>query len=273
MKSAFHCSGWPLLTCRSNLRVRSLVILAIFVLGFLSWPGSLQAQKNPEEAPTTLPPAEGERQARSLIADLLSQKPSENSRDTGSVQIRASGGKPRELAANFEVIVTPTNYGTIYQVTGASGREEPLTIYHSGTQPSDYFMGSNKLTQSQIMTPFAGSDFWVADLGLEFLHWPQQRIVRKEMRQHTFCAVLESINPNPVPGGYLRVVSWIGAHPGETILVHADAFDEHGARLKRFDPKNLKKINGAYQLESMEMHNDRTGSRTIIEFNLKKDER
>ena len=27
------------------------------------------------------------------------------------------------------------------------------------------------------MTPFAGSDFWVADLGLEFFHWPEQKVL------------------------------------------------------------------------------------------------
>jgi hypothetical protein len=59
------------------------------------------------------------------------------------------------------------------------------------------------------MAPFTGSDFWIADLGLDFLHWPKQRLLRKEMRHSKSCEVLESVNPQSVPGGYARVVSWI----------------------------------------------------------------
>ena len=119
------------------------------------------------------------------------------------------------------------------------------------------------------MLPFAGSDFWVADLGLEFLHWPQQRVLKKEMRKGQSCAVLESVNPHPVRGGYLRVVSWVGVnHPDEIVLIHADGYDDQDKKLKEFDPKNLEKVNGAYQLESMEMRNVQTNSRTLIEFDL-----
>jgi len=59
------------------------------------------------------------------------------------------------------------------------------------------------------MIPFADSEFWVADLGLEFLHWPRQRLLKKEMRHSKSCEVLESVNPQPVPGGYRARVSWI----------------------------------------------------------------
>lgn len=89
------------------------------------------------------------------------------------------------------------------------------------------------------------------------------------MRKGQFCAVLQSINPHPVPGGYSRVVSWIGInHPDEIVLVHADAYDAQDRKLKEFDPKSLEKVNGAYQLESMEMRNVQAASRTIIEFDL-----
>ena len=47
------------------------------------------------------------------------------------------------------------------------------------------------------MIPFAGSDFWIADLGLEFFHWPEQKVLKKEFRRNCSCVVLESTNPNP----------------------------------------------------------------------------
>ena len=229
-----------------------------------------------------LPPAEGERQAKQLIANLLSQKPSQNASNIAAVRIRGSDRKERQIPATFAVIVNPTNYVNVYEagMSGGGPAGMKLTIVHSDAQPNEYLLcGSasqgasaaepRRLAQSQLMTPFAGSDFWVADLGLEFLHWPQQRVLKKEMRKGQSCAVLQSINPHPVAGGYSRVVSWIGiTHPDEIILVHADGYDLQDRLLKEFDPKSLEKINGAYQLESMEMRNIQAGSRTIIEFNL-----
>ncbi len=117
--------------------------------------------------------------------------------------------------------------------------------------------------------PFAGSDFWAEDLALEFYHWPDQNIIKKEFKGGRGCMVLESINPNPSPGGYSRVDSWIDE---ESLgIVHAEAFDSGGKLLKEFDPKLLKKVNGQWDLQKMEIRNVRIGSRTWIEFNLKPD--
>ena len=51
-------------------------------------------------------------------------------------------------------------------------------------------------------------------------------------------------------------------------IVHADAFDARGVRLKQFDPKNIEKVQGEYQLEAMEMSSGKAGTRTVIEFDL-----
>ena len=117
------------------------------------------------------------------------------------------------------------------------------------------------------MSPFAGSDFWIADLGLEFFHWPEQKILKPyEMRRGRACHVLESTNPNPSPNGYSRVVSWID---NETLgIVQAEAYDAKGELLKEFYPKSFKKVNGQWELQEMEIRNDRTGSRTRLEFEL-----
>jgi hypothetical protein len=112
--------------------------------------------------------------------------------------------------------------------------------------------------------PFAGSDFCVGDLGLEFFHWPEQKILKKENRRSRACRVLESINPNPSTNGYSRVVSWID---NESLgIVHAEAYDSKGKLLKVFDPKSFKKVNGQWELQDVEIRNIQTGSRTRIEF-------
>jgi hypothetical protein len=235
------------------------------------------AQPRSELGPTPpLPAAEGEKVARQLIGDLLVQQPTEGSVASGTMTVREHG-QERQQGLRFSVVVTPTNYATLYQTIGGGKgtRAVELKIIHAPAEPNEYFLsdpagaGSRHLSRDQIMTPFAGSDFWVADLGLEFLHWPQQRVLKKEMRKSQFCDLLESVDPSPVPGGYARVEAWIGAnHPDEVVLVHADAFDATGKRVKEFDPKKVQKVNGAWQLAEMDMRNVQTGSRTRVEFHF-----
>jgi hypothetical protein len=120
------------------------------------------------------------------------------------------------------------------------------------------------------MRPFAGSDFWVADLGLEFLHWPVQRIIKKEMRRGQFCDVLESVNPAPAAGAYRRVVSWIARNREGIVIVQAAAYDAEDRLLKEFEPRNLERVRGEWQLQEMQMRNRQSGTRTRIEFELGK---
>jgi hypothetical protein len=83
--------------------------------------------------------------------------------------------------------------------------------------------------------------------------------------------MLESINPNPVPGGYAKVNSWIGAnHPGELIIVHADAYDSKGKLMKQFEPTKLERVHGLNQLKEMRISNRQAGTRTRIEFEPRK---
>ena len=117
------------------------------------------------------------------------------------------------------------------------------------------------------MIPFANSDFWICDLGLEFFHWPGQKIVKKENRRGRGCMVLESTNPEPSTNSYSRVLSWIDEESGG--IVQAEAYDFKNKLLKEFAPKSFKKVNGQWELQDMEIRNDQTGSRTRIEFDLK----
>jgi hypothetical protein len=162
------------------------------------------------------------------------------------------------------------NWLSIYQTT-ATNNNVKLTVVHSPNGPNGYRLSENgdktKLGGNETMTPFAGSDFWVADLGLEFFHWPEQKILKHEMRRGRSCKVLESTNPNPSTNGYSRVVSWIDNESDG--IVHAEAYDGSGKLLKEFDPKSFKKVNGQWELQDMEIRNVQTGSRTRLEFDLK----
>ena len=238
------------------------------------------AQRSAEQRPPPLDPAQAKSEARALVADLLAQKPDQNSTNTGQVRIRDRDGKVRELPARFEIICTATNWLGVYETLNSGGEpgKVKLVVTHAGNQPNQYRLlepgaagatnlAPEKLTPQQTMLPFADSDFWVADLGLEFLHWPEQRLLRKELRHSKACSVLESTHPQPAPGGYARVVSWIITESPHGII-HADAYNAAQELIKQFDPVNLEKVHGDYQLAEMEMRNPKTGSHTWIKFNL-----
>jgi hypothetical protein len=232
----------------------------------------------PIERPRPIEPAEGARQARVLIAQMLAARPEESATNTGRLKIRDREGNQSELAVRFELSTAGNKVVSLYEAAGAESRSlvARLTVVHSDNQPNQYELlqgtGSGtrarSLSGKEAMIPFAGSDFWLADLGLEFLHWPQQRILYKDMRHSQSCDVLESRNPDPAANGYARVVSWVDIDAPHGV-VHADAYDAADKRVKQFDPKSVKKIQGEYKLEAMEMLDERTGSRSVITFDLR----
>ncbi len=212
-------------------------------------------------------PSDAEIQGRQLARQLCEMRPAENFTNTGTLQIRYGNGIRAEISVKFRTIVTATNWLAIYETTSEAYRVK-LIVIHSDDQPDRYQFRESDLPENEIMAPFAGSDFWIADLGLDFFHWPEQKILKHEMRRGRACQVLESTNPDPTPAGYSRVVSWID---NETLgIVQAEAYDAKGDLLKEFYPKSFKKVNGQWELQEMEIRNDQTGSRTRLDFDLNK---
>jgi hypothetical protein len=250
-----------------------LCLLLALLLPLLAW-----GQRPVDTRPAPLSPVESAEAGRRLVDDLLTQKPEANSTNAGVVRIRDANDKEHRIPVKFQIYATPANWVSVYQTLPVDGvAAEELTVIHTGEQPNQYFLtrpaGPSaaaprpiRLSADEIMVPFAGSDFWVADLGLEFLHWPKQRLLRREMRHGQPCAVLESVNPQPAAAGYARVVSWVDTDNGG--VLHADAYDARSQLVKEFDPSGLKKVNGQRQLEEMEMRNRKTGSHTWIKFDL-----
>lgn len=217
-----------------------------------------------------------ENQGRQLAQRILEQQPAENLTNVG-VLIIQDEGRRSEIPVRFQTAVAADRWSTTYATLSGSNRMTLIVVHEAG-KPNRYELAAGPpsephppeiLTGNQTMIPFAGSDFWVADLGLEFFHWPEQKILKEyEMRRGRACHVLESVNPNPSPNGYSRVVSWID---NETLgIVQAEAYDAKGNLLKEFYPKDFKKVHGQWELQEMEIINDQTGSRTWIKFDLKK---
>jgi hypothetical protein len=250
-------------------RLRALSFLWVWLFLILATLGWAQSKETPGRTPD-LEPSEGLRQGRELVNQLLAQTPEKNVTNSGVLRIRHGDNPERAIPVRIEIFTTPTNWVTRYDAAEAAG--ETLTVIRSAGKPSQYWLkrpgdsSARQLEGAAVMVPFAGSDFWVADLGLEFLHWPAQRVLRKELRKSLSCSVLESVAPAPVTQGYSRVLSWVDNDSGA--IVHADAFDAGNQLLKQFDPTELKKVQGERQLEEMEMRNRQTRSRTWIKFNL-----
>lgn len=217
---------------------------------------------------------EAEIKGRELARQLAEAKPAQNLTNTCVMQIRA-GKTLRRVPLFFQTTLGTSCWTTTYQTLTESNRIT-LTVIHAENQPTRYQLIAGEasppsdLSGKEITASFAGSDFWLCDLGLEFFHWPAQKLLPKttNLKRGRGYTLLESTNPNPAGNDYSRVLSWIDQESGG--LLQAEAYDAQGKLLKVFEPKNFEKVNGQWQLEEIQIRNDQTGSRTRLEFDLKK---
>jgi len=207
-------------------------------------------------------------QGRRLAQQLRNTRP-ENITNTGVFKIRDAKKHRLEIPVRFQITAAQagsSSWEACYETTGTN--RWLLTISHSADQPNHYRLVRPDepvdLTGNETAIPFAGSDFWIADFGLEFFFWPEQKILKKEFHNNCACVVLESTNPHPVTNGYARVVSWIDEESGS--VIEAIAYDGSDKPLKNFNLKSLAKVNGHWRVEAVIMDNVQTGSRTRLEF-------
>jgi hypothetical protein len=216
-------------------------------------------------------------QGKAIVEEVLSQRP-ESSELYGVLRIRDGEGRRFEIPMRYSVVTGDETWRGVYE-TKSSGNipAERLVIIHHADGPNEYFYSRaekpgetppdpESLPNEKIWAPLAGTDFWIGDLGLEFLRWPEQVLVDKEMRKGRSCRVIESINPKLEAGGYARVRSWIDLETGGLVL--AEGYDSQNKLLKEFAVRTVKKVNGRYQPKEFEIRNDQTDSRTRLEFNL-----
>jgi hypothetical protein len=225
-----------------------------------------------EYAPTD--PTAGEE----LAAQLRAAVPLENSAYSGLLKIRDRDGNATSVPVTCKIIAGTPTWKVVYE-TGATGTTpaERLAIVHSTNGPNRYLFARAAQTggapgepvacpPDQVATPLAGSDFWLLDLGLDFLHWPTQRLVKTEMKKSRVCQVLESIQAQPPPNGYSRVLSWLDNETGAPIL--AEAYDRDGKLVKEFSIRSVEKVQGQYQWKEIEIRDVRKRSRTRLELDF-----
>jgi len=214
-----------------------------------------------------------------LAADLRDRRPPQPVVYTGSIETRAPSGERRSIAVRYETRLGSGVWEAVYRTfpdPASSQPAEQLRVIHRSGLGLEYRWthfengqpGAEKVMpggDGQASQAFAGSDFVACDLGLDFLHWPTQRVVKVKhsMRKGRACKVLESSGPDP-KASYQRVLSWIDVESGGPI--YAEAYNAAGKLLKVFEVDRVTKVEGEWQLTEMKMRNEIADTRTAIRF-------
>lgn len=221
-----------------------------------------------KNSPSVSPILDPEKEGQEMAERLRSSTPTENSGFAGVLEMTGREGHTLSIPIVSEIVVGPTNWQSVYKAGQGKGKgsQENLTIIHTPGRSNVYLLNSssNALALNQ---PFAQSDFWLMDLGLEFFHWPIQRAIRAEMSRSRPCRVLESVDPLVTPGGYSKVLSWVDLETGA--VLQAEAYDAQGKLLKKFALGPMQKVEGQYKLREMRIRNVQTRRQTELKFDLK----
>jgi hypothetical protein len=222
--------------------------------------------------------ATDEANGQALALELRSARPPASFTNRGTLRITSPEGMVRRVPVTITTLADADAEWRVMYAAQVGPNLESLCLVRRLAHPPE-FEFARTVTNSELPVakvipaedtrqPFAGSDFWLSDLGLEFLHWPDQKILRRdkpEMRKGRPCRVLESNNPKAK--GYTRVRSWVDIENKGVIL--AEAFDATGKLIKRFSVGSVQKVDGEWKLKDMEMIDELRGSETRLEFDLK----
>jgi outer membrane lipoprotein-sorting protein len=213
-----------------------------------------------------------------LAAELRSLQPATNASFSGLLRIRKADGRSLEVPITLTVLTGAANWSVTYQTAGSDELPvEKLIVLHSADQPNRYSyarasqrgepLEAKPVSGEQLLTPLADSTFCLLDLGLEFFHWPQQRLLKRdrpELYKSRPCHVLESLDPAPLPRGYARVLSWVDKETGG--LLKAEAYDRDNHLLKEFSVRSIMKVENQWQPQELKICAAKSGACTWIKF-------
>jgi len=219
-----------------------------------------------------------------LAAELRSSVPPETMDVRGLIHRREPDGQRTTVPFIYRIERISNGWISVYDTAGGGGAaSQRLTVVHRPGEPNEYRVektppgGGDAVTTTlrgvEAMVPFAESDFWLADLGMEYLHWPEHRIVENlkiKMRKGRPCQVLDSVNPESTARGYTRVRSWVDRETGKPII--AEAYGPDGRLVKEFEVGGVTKVNGVWELKNLEMRDVERDSRTLLEFTYQQSE-
>jgi hypothetical protein len=234
----------------------------------------------PHLATPTAPIHQPEAEGRALAARLRDAVPDRDSAVSGVLLVTQRDGRTNAIPVRSTLTLQASNWLAVYETQPAGDRPaERLVIVHAPGQSNAYAYAvaprtdaplpeASPLDPAALERPFAGTDFWLSDLGLEFLHWPRQRLLRLEMTRGRSCRVLESLPPAPSTNGCARIVSWIDVESDG--VLRAEAYDARNKLVKEFNVGSFEKVEGQWQLRNLKIKDARTRRVTELLFELKR---
>jgi hypothetical protein len=226
------------------------------------------------DPPTPTEPANGP-----TLAELLRNAPPEETNTVQGTLIIRAGGQTKNVPVVCRVVLHDDAWESIYDVaaTNNTGAEQ-LRVLHRANSPNQYLYAHAAAPSTPLpapapispadaaATPLGGSDFSAADLGLDFLHWPQQTKLKDEMRLGQPCYVLES--RDPAAASVVRVKSYIDKESNAPIV--AEGYDAAEHKIKEFSlhGSSFKRVHGHWQLENMGIRDYKKNSRTELKFDI-----
>ena len=215
-----------------------------------------------------VPAAEPLPDGRQLARTIREQVPEKN------IEIRATmeviERERKRLKTGIVIRVEKTGQAQwciTYEAKRDGTTAEQWRVCHELGQANRYEHNGRPAKPAETDSALAGSSFYIADFGMEFLHWPTQTVLKTQRRKSRLCHVLESRNPKPAKGEYHRVVSWVDKKTGGILL--ADIYTTEAKPVKRFSVKGLTKKDGRWQVDEMEMRDTKTRFRSRLQFHLK----
>jgi hypothetical protein len=218
-----------------------------------------------EEDPYPTGPEAGQK----LAAELRAIKPDMGTNWHGVIKIFGREKKIPPVPVECRVIAGETNWTETFETSPAdTNAAEKFMIIFSASGANKYFYAragkpgerlgeTMEISPAQADIPLGGSDFWLSDMGLEFLHWPEQDRLKGEMRSGRPCYLLISSNPHPAPGGYSRVKTWVEKKSGQPLEAEAYGAARTNHIVKSF---SLEKVaqdkNGQYQVKEMDINGE-----------------
>lgn len=240
-----------------------------FLLLFcLTLPARAQGTKAAPDRPS------GEKiDARALLKEIVGMAPRSAREIVGVLKVRDADGGQKKIPIKWTMVPLTNQWHDVFQTPrGTELPQEVLRIVHTGsTNFYELTRGGEQVAGAgtNLFVPFAESDFWLADLGMEFLHWPNPKHLKTEMRKSRPCYVIETLNPNPKKNEYPRVLSWIDTEHGG--LIRAEAYTANGKLWKEFSIGSITRVDGRWQIKELHIRNDLTDTDTRLEFELNTD--
>lgn len=201
-----------------------------------------------------------------LVADLRAQAPAGGMTNTGVLRVRDANGRRQQTPVTIATWPEGDGWKVRYEALPATHRPaEVLTVTFAKHRPPSFESSASPGGDASSLRAFANTDFWWCDLGLEFLHWPDQRVVKQEMSNGRLCWALDSYNPGT--NGYASVRSWVDAE--FHALLRAEAYDTRRRKVKEFSTGSFREVKGkdgrdVWMLKDIRMRDELKDSRTEL---------